>query len=162
MRTGNKKGFTLVELLVAATIIGILALFAMTAYRNSVAETRWTQAKAQADHVAASVQAMDAARDGVLFSSSQIIVSSSLSQNCTFYSTARSSSGYIVVDPEQLFDCGFLEPGEVANEDFDFYVRTSVGTPLVCVQAKEDAKLPSKYSSAKYCVYEDRVPTETF
>ena len=52
---GARKGFTLVELLVAATIIGILMVFATNSYRNGVAETRWAQAKGNVDQLAAAV-----------------------------------------------------------------------------------------------------------
>lgn len=162
-----KKGFTLVELLVAATIIGILAMLATTAYRNSVAETRWTQAKAQADRLGAAVQAMDAAREGVRFRSPGTISSGSAGGACTIYSAARTSGTY-TVSAGQLLACGFLEPGDVNNEYFTFSVRvtgaawTALGNPLACVSAKANTKLPSKYSSASYCVFEGSAPTETF
>ena len=42
----NRAGFTLLELLIAAAIIGILALFATVSYRNSAAQTRVAQARA--------------------------------------------------------------------------------------------------------------------
>ena len=42
----NRAGFTLLELLIAAAIIGILALFATVSYRNSTAQTRVAQARA--------------------------------------------------------------------------------------------------------------------
>lgn len=164
----NTKGFTLVELLVAATIIGILAMFATTAYRNSVAETRWTQAKAQADRLATAVQAMDAAREGVLFQSPGTISAGSASGDCTIYAATRTSSGTYTVSAGQLLACGFLEPSDVSNENFVFTVRVSgaswqaLGDPLACVTAKSNAKLPSKYTSARYCVFEDSAPTETF
>lgn len=65
----NYKGFTLVELLVAATIIGFLAIVATTSFRNSAAETRWTQAKALANQLAAAAEALTTERNGVYFSS---------------------------------------------------------------------------------------------
>lgn len=40
-------GFTLLELLIAATIIGILSVFATVGYRNSVAETRIAEGRAK-------------------------------------------------------------------------------------------------------------------
>lgn len=42
----KQAGFTLLELLIAAAIIGILALFATVSYRNSAAQTRVAQARA--------------------------------------------------------------------------------------------------------------------
>lgn len=65
----NYKGFTLVELLVAATIIGFLAIVATTSFRNSAAETRWTQAKALTNQLASAAEALTTERNGVYFSS---------------------------------------------------------------------------------------------
>ena len=41
----NQAGFTLLELLIAAAIIGILALLATVGYRNSIAQSRVAQAR---------------------------------------------------------------------------------------------------------------------
>lgn len=65
----NYKGFTLVELLVAATIIGFLAIVATTSFRNSAAETRWTQAKALTNQLASAAEALTTERNGAYFSS---------------------------------------------------------------------------------------------
>ena len=46
-KTNRLAGFTLLELLIAATIIGILALFATVGYRNSMAEARVAEGRAK-------------------------------------------------------------------------------------------------------------------
>ena len=73
LRVFKDKGFTLVELLVAATIIGILAVFATNSYRNGVAETRWAQAKANLDQLAAAVQRVKLDYPAVKFSNTVFI-----------------------------------------------------------------------------------------
>ena len=44
----NQKGFTLLELLIAAALIGVLAMFATQAYRASASDIRIADAKARA------------------------------------------------------------------------------------------------------------------
>jgi len=44
----NKNGFTLLELLIAAALIGVLAMFATQAYRASASDIRIEDAKARA------------------------------------------------------------------------------------------------------------------
>lgn len=44
----NKNGFTLLELLIAAALIGVLAMFATQAYRASASDIRIENAKAYA------------------------------------------------------------------------------------------------------------------
>lgn len=52
----NNKGFTLLELLIAATIIGALAVFATISYRASEVEARIAAAKSKTEVLAGAVQ----------------------------------------------------------------------------------------------------------
>lgn len=52
----NQCGFTLLELLIAATIVGTLAVFATVAFKNSSADARIAAAKPKAEQLATAVQ----------------------------------------------------------------------------------------------------------
>ena len=53
---GNKRGFTLLELLIAATILGLLAVFATMSFRYSASDNRIAAAKIKTAQLAAAVQ----------------------------------------------------------------------------------------------------------
>ncbi len=156
----SKKGFTLVELLVAATIIGILAVFATSAYRNSVAETRFTQAKALALQLANAVIRARIDYPNVKFSANDMSNPTSMT-GCTI--TPVSTTVY----PFELVRCGYLERAAWTNEYFSYYIcddKTKAGCqrkfgttteyPVACVQVKADSKLPADYKGYMYCIYE--------
>ncbi len=154
----KKKGFTLVELLVAATIIGILAIFATNSYRNGVAETRWAQAKANLDQLANSIQRMKTDYPGLKFSSEAII--NPTADGCLL-SSSFYGQGYL--STLMLMQCNYLEKGDWSNEYFLYYAcdektddpckAYSSQQPVACVQIREDAKLPAKYRGYSYCYY---------
>ncbi len=52
----HKNGFTLLELLIAAAIIGVLAIFAIQSFQAAAADTRVENAKARAKIVAAAAR----------------------------------------------------------------------------------------------------------
>ncbi len=157
----NRKGFTLVELLVAATIIGALAVFATVSYRNSSAEARWTAAKARADRLAGAVQQFRMDFHGVrLYNHVMSDVANMHGATCPI---SRNSiyNRHNEYDPQVLILCGYIENGGWTNNDWEYMVD---GQPrgamkdnpcsgkLACVQAKETAKVPSQYKQIWYYV----------
>ncbi len=163
-----RKGFTLVELLVAATIIGILMVFATNSYRNGVAETRWAQAKGNVDQLAAAVlRARIEYPTSAVFSSASIANTSTT--GCVLNSGGvQNSTGW---PPSSLIACGFLENGDWNSDYFQYYVCDKKTTnpcvnyssekPVACVGVRSDAKLPARYKSYKYCYYEAQGGKET-
>ncbi len=171
------KGFTLVELLVAATIIGILAVFATNSYRNSVMETRWAQAKANADLLAHAVQRALIDYPNLAFSG-PMFNSTTPNAGCSFVLGRK-----MAVAPAALVNCGYLENGNwgnivngssVLSDTYFVYYPCSVekgsygilchpgtdGEPLACVQFS-GKKIPSRYKKYTYCVYADVGGVET-
>jgi type IV pilus assembly protein PilE len=51
-RSGGRRGFTLIELIIVLAIMGILASVAMYTYRMMINKARMTQAKTVLDHLA--------------------------------------------------------------------------------------------------------------
>lgn len=151
-----KKGFTLVELLVAATIIGFLVVFATVQYRNSVAEARWTRAKAQTDQLAAALERLWIDYPHVAFNSGQM-QNKGTNEACNLFIGKTGA-----VSLTQLIACGYLENSDWDSGYFRFYscAHTAVPWPecgnnsiySVCMAAKNTASLPSVYKTKKYCV----------
>ena len=126
----NSKGFTLLELLIAATIIGILAVFATVSYRNSAADTRVAGAKAKLEVLANAVQRYN--------------VDPTACQNITS-STQITMGG--------LGSCGLLESEIFRESDGYFVFQICNGssaslckdtTYLACMSVDGD-KLPGRY-----------------
>lgn len=165
----TKRGFTLVELLVAATIIGALAAFATVQYRNSVAETRWEGAKAKVHQLAAAIQRLQADYPGVqAFSSSSFEDVANPKAECPLYPGISSRLGNgATVPPSALITCGYVDNGGWSNEFWQYTVRyrrplvySGTGTcngGLACVSAKEGAKLPESYTKLRYSVDKEGV-----
>ena len=144
MTKKNNAGFTLLELLVAATIIGILAVFATVAYKNGAASTRAAGARAKVDALAWAQQRylLDPAA-------------------CPLYVSTTTNK------ITALEDCKLLERKVILNDDyFTFAVcpddicskapdMTSDMNPLACVVGKDNKKMPAKYAKNYwYCVSE--------
>ncbi len=146
----NNKGFTLLELLVAATIIGILAVFATTAYKNSAADARVAAAKARTEALAGAVQRMRI--EYPAFKNVSGKMQDTASTTCT--------SAYTY----GLVSCGFLgNSGWTTDTAMTYWVcdesksggcaASSINKPLACMVSKGDAKLPARYGTGYiYCV----------
>lgn len=135
----NNKGFTLLELLIAATIIGILAVFATVAYRESAAETRLAGAKAQAEALANAVQRyrMDPAACTLITSNSTLNISNLV--NCGYL---EKSFSYLLEDPYFSF--------EICAGGNSIICPSS--TYLACMSGKSE-KLPNRYLAKQGYLY---------
>ncbi len=153
----NQKGFTLVELLVAATIIGSLVVFATISYRKAAAETRWTAAKAKLEQVAGAVQRWQA--DYPAYTLAEGIIANS-SADCQAKIGQYVYTGRL--NPSNLIACGFLEKGDWnAQSSYYYYAVCRNGDDsvtfcqtdsLACVAPRESANLPADYKSKVYCI----------
>lgn len=60
----NRKGFTLIELMVVILIVGILAAVAIPLMRGRVDSAKWTEGKSMAGTIATSIRAYAAEKGG--------------------------------------------------------------------------------------------------
>ena len=140
MTKKNNAGFTLLELLVAATIIGILAVFATVAYKNAAASTRAAGARAKVDALAWAQQRylLDPAA-------------------CPSYVDTTNKI-------TALEDCNLLEGKVILNDEYFTFAlcegsscsaAQNMQNPLACVFGKDNKKMPAKYAKNYwYCVSE--------
>ena len=158
----NKKGFTLLELLIAATIIGTLAMYATISYRNSIFETRLAEAKARTETVANAFQRFDMDYPG---SSMNGAILNTKKGICP---TNPSSSN----NAQDLVNCGYLEEGNWNTEYFSI-IPCGKNTPHgICSELMSDAlaclqtsgtlnkKIPTQYRGYLYCIGEITGPKE--
>ena len=160
----QRKGFTLVELLVAATIIGILAVFATTSYRNSTAETRWTQAKANLDQLATAIQRFKMDYPNVRLTATPMSNTYSCG-SISYSSTGQMAPGCLIYNNYleasdwdsayyQYISCDLIS-GSPCNQQISSGAGSATFDPLACVGARDGAKLPDKYLKLWYCVFEN-------
>jgi len=158
----NKKGFTLLEILIAATIVGALAVLATVAYKNSVTETHMQAAKMRTEALARAVQrfridypANRLSGEAVEFLHADAVVACDTS----------------VTNVYSLFNCGYLEnDGGWSDSYVQYFVcngYTTAGTacansklgsgtanaPLACMTGRNWGKVSDKYKGTyAYCV----------
>lgn len=135
----NNNGFTLLELLVAATIIGVLAVFATVSYKNSAADARMAEAKARANALAGAIQRFKIEYPALTLSKSNLY-SKGFGENYTWDDT----------DYVSYSICAGNEP---VNAAMGNCAGTPVANPRACVKGKDLAKQVARYKSGyMYCV----------
>lgn len=136
----NNKGFTLLELLVAATIIGVMAVFATISYKNSAADARMAAYKARTDALAGAVQRMrleypHVSIAGPMGASSKLVAKG-------FLESGGWDDGYVTY--------------YVCNGKTESCASSPIDSPLACVVSRiksDDRKFPARYRKGYiYCV----------
>ena len=141
-----KGGFTLLELLIAAAIIGVLSLFAMQSFRTAGSDARWQEAKIRAQVVASAVK-----RYYIEYPNAAPLRGLTVE---LFNEKGACNPSEAKV--QNLVNCGFLEAnrqfasefGGVAS-NFTMTIKRSGGVNVVCVEAREEAK--GRVAKGKYC-----------
>ena len=154
----NKKGYTLLELLIAATVVGILVVFATISYRTTSADTRMAAARMKTDVLADAVQRFRLENPTTALFDGQIQtlgVGTSVSYNLCDPLSAN---------PEQLIYCRYIDTGGWTDAYVNYYVckgksgdcaSSPLNEPLACMTGTSMSKQPNRYRGANgyiYCV----------
>ena len=148
----HKKGFTLLELLIAAAIIGSLVVLATSSYRSNAAETYAAAAKGQTEMLGESVRRflLENRVGGRTAGQVQTLADSNDSSKCKL---DRLDSGSLIY-------CGYIENSGWDNPYFNFYICTAngncsasstvtnkIGVPLAYMEGTGHARMPAKYGT---------------
>lgn len=168
----NNRGFTLLELLIAATIVGILAVFATISYRNSVVETRAASAKSRLDMLGTALERFELDYPGVVIKGGVNMADLSSDGTCALDYSAPNN-------PSVLISCGYVENGGWSDEYFFFQPCGDLQNGSICAKSgsavadgvlacmsgvSSNAKLSAQYKKDKgylYCFSSIRGPQET-
>ena len=108
----NRKGFTLLELLIAAALMGVLAMFATQAFRASSSDVRLEDAKARASLLFSAAQ-----RYYIEYPGAKLFKKPTNLE--IVFTEPGTCDPYSIDKAQNLVDCGFLEYRQVAYERND-------------------------------------------
>ncbi len=156
----NKTGFTLLELLIAAALIGVLAMFATQAFRESASDIRIADAKSRALLVANAAQRYYLEYPGATsFNTGAENPLGTFSQPGTCQHTAS---------PQALVNCGFLEYRQILAEtkvdgsdtissSIDMWFKQITPEVIVCFKGKGSRML----DKCTYCTFGEEVKKDS-
>lgn len=125
----NVQGFTLLELLIAAAIIGVLAIFATQSFRQTGSDIRIQNAKTGAQAIAMAARMFNEDHKTATFSTTALLNPSAVSGACNITS----------VTLQTLVDCGYLERRKYLESDF-VYRFQSASVPNVCISQADTSR----------------------
>ena len=152
----NNNGFTLLELLIAATIIGALAVLATVSYRASESDAHAAAARAKVDVLAAGVQQFLLEREHAAAPVGEMSNLNGIG-NCSPATTGTNPATVLI-------QCDFVDNGGWDNPYFHFYVcggtsdlcsghSTGVTNPRACMRGKGHSRMTGQYQTNYwYCV----------
>ena len=138
----TKQGFTLLELLIAAAIIGVLAVFATQSFRQTSSDIRAQNARANAKVIAMAVRMYE-------LDHGDASVTSEFSMPANPPSRGKEVTGECdetgTVDLSTLINCGYLEYRDYLGKDFSFTYNDGE----VCITPKENSRITN--DPGTYC-----------
>ena len=155
----NQKGFTMLELLIAAAIVGVLAFFAARGYRNTLGEAYIEDGKNRVRAVATAIQQFQMDYPGYSFSGGEDLVKGKSACSVGVAGTAQ-----------VLINCGYLDNRPWSDGHISIEVcgisttkqcgKATLGGRLVCLTGK-DAKFPDYNGKNKYIYCESATKKQT-
>ena len=158
----NNKGFTLLELLIAATIVGLLAVFATVAFKESAADNRINASKIKTDQLAAGMQRFRLDHPLTIISGQDNHLMGNLTDHTV---TCQPRAGFA----KTLITCDYVDNGGWTDKYVAFYVcderdnstnpsacsSSALSKPLACMVGRSHPRLPVRYRGVcgyRYCV----------
>lgn len=157
----NQKGFTMMELLIAAAIIGMLAVFATRSYRNTLGEAYIEDGKNRVRAVATAVQRFRMDYPGYSFGGGENLVKGKAACSVGVAGTAQ-----------VLVNCGYLDDRPWSDAHISIEVcgisttkqcgKATLSGRLACLTGA-DSKFPEYNGKNKYiyCVSDRQQQTCT-
>ena len=147
----KRKGFTLMELLIAAAIIGALAVFATQTFRRSASDIRVQDAKSRAKVIAMAARRMSLDHSGVSFEVNVPLSDKNLTPRNT-QGTAGNTCSLINVNLQTLVDCGYLEYRKYLDPNFEFKFNSA---GQVCVKINPEGSKVFGSAGDEFCTNGD-------
>ena len=161
----NKRGFTLLEILIAATIVSALAILATVSYNNSIAETHIQMGKMNTEVLARAIQRFRLDYHADKLSKQAVELKEVVAvAECGADNPDEGANVY------SLFNCGYLQNDATWLDLYiEYYVCNGYKTegtpcanskldaaPLACMRGRStSSKIPDKYKGDyAYCVNE--------
>ena len=156
----SKRGFTLLELLIAATIMGVLAMVAAVSYRHNLIENRIAAAKIKTEQLATGYYRFLQEQPVSLDNNG----GSALMGNLVDTSIQCQPRSH---NPKTLITCGYVDNGGWTDSYVQYFLcgkgkntqecaRSSIDNPLACMAGRSDLdKMPKRYRYScgyRYCV----------
>lgn len=152
-----RKGFTLLELLIAAAIMSALAILATSSYRKSVAETRIQDAKNRLQAVAGAMHRFMLDHPNATYAGADELLYLTTDQDTCSKSPAFSAA--------KLIQCGYLENRQWSDNYIVFVTcggaksgslceNSTLSFPLACMSGR-NASFGDRYLMSKgyrYCL----------
>jgi len=155
----KNRGFTLLEVLIAATIVSALAVLATVSYKNSVTEAHIQMGKMRTEVLARAVQ-----RFRLDYGAAKLSTAAVPFSGVTEVLTCDTSGANVY----SLFNCGYLQnDGGWLDNYIEYYVcntyktsgtacaNATISNPLACMRGRDWNKIADKYKGTyAYCVSE--------
>lgn len=157
----NKKGFTLLEILVVVLIIGILAAIALPQYQMAVGKARFSTLKNLTKSIQQSVQGYYMGNDSYPHSSNDLDIGLNIKSEtektwgleitmkndtvCTIWLTA---TDYIACKKK------------IFGEDMLYYVNRNTGVPLFCIVSNTNGP-NAQGRASRLCAQETNKPVKS-
>ena len=140
----RKNGFTLLELLIAAVIVGSLAVFASITFRRSASDIRVQDAKVRAQVIAMAARMFKENYPGITFDTTHNMTTEQITET-----SCNPTIGTVTL--ETLVSCGYLENRRYVDPNFEFKFYVDENSKVyVCIKRNANGSKVEASNDAEY------------